>query len=84
MVRTGSLLIAVPQFREAIKLKSDLKEAHTMLGILYERHGLLYEASEEYELGVKEALDRIKSNCEDIKRKGSLHAVEPSFKFFEI
>lgn len=81
MVRAGSLLTAVPQFREAIKLKTDLKEAHTMLGILYERHGLLYEASEEYELGVKEALDRIKSTGEDIKRKGDVRAAEPSYRF---
>ena len=83
MVRAGSLLTAVPQFREAIKLKSDLKEAHTMLGILYERHGLLYEASEEYELGVKEALDRIKSG-EELKRKVDLRASEPSFRFFQL
>jgi tetratricopeptide (TPR) repeat protein len=83
MVRAGSLLAAVPQFREAIKLKPGLKEAHTMLGILYERHGLLYEASEEYELGVKEALDRIKS-VNEIKRKGDTRAAEPSFQFFKL
>jgi tetratricopeptide (TPR) repeat protein len=82
MVRIGSLLTAVPQFREAIKLKADFKEAHTMLGILYERHGLLYEASEEYDQGVKEALDRIKSG-ED-KRKIDLRATDPSFKFYQL
>jgi Tfp pilus assembly protein PilF len=83
MVRAGSLIAAVPQFREAIKLNPDQKEAHTMLGILYERHGLLYEASEEYELGVKEALDRIKS-VNEIKRKGDTRAAEPSFQFFKL
>jgi tetratricopeptide (TPR) repeat protein len=83
LVRAGSLLTAVPQFREAIKFNPDLKEAHTMLGILYERHGLLYEASEEYELGVKEALDRIKSG-EEIKRKVDMRESEPSFNFFQL
>jgi tetratricopeptide (TPR) repeat protein len=83
MVRTGSLLTAVPQFREAIKLNPDLKEAHTMLGILYERHGLLYEASEEYEQGVQEALDRIKS-VEELKQKVDNRMTDPTFQFFQL
>jgi tetratricopeptide (TPR) repeat protein len=83
LVRTGSLLTAVPRFREAIKLNPDLKEAHTMLGILYERHGLLYEASEEYEQGVQEALDRIKS-VEELKRKVDNRMTDPTFQFFQL
>jgi tetratricopeptide (TPR) repeat protein len=83
MVRAGSLLIAVPQFRKAIKLNPDLKEAHTLLGILYERHGLLYEASEEYKQGVKEALDRIKSG-EELKRKIDNRMTNPTFQFFRL
>ena len=54
-----------------------------MLGILYERHGLLYEASEEYELGVKEALDRIKSG-DELKRKIDGRASEPSFHYYQL
>jgi tetratricopeptide (TPR) repeat protein len=83
MVRAGSLLTAVPHFREAIKLNPDLKEAHTMLGILYERHGLLYEASEEYEQGVKETLDRIKSG-EELKRNVDPRTSEPQYQFFTV
>ena len=83
LVRTGDLLAAVPLFREAIRLKPDFKEAHTMLGILYERHGLLYEASEEYEKGVKEARDRIKSG-DELKRKIDGRAAEPSYHYHQL
>ncbi|MGA9138749.1 MAG: tetratricopeptide repeat protein [Methanocella sp.] len=83
LVRTGNLLAAVPGFRQAIELKPDFEEAHTMLGILYERHGLLYEASEEYEKGVKEARDKIKADNSP-KRKTDGNIAEPTFHFYRI
>lgn len=83
LVRTGNLLAAVPLFREAIRLKPDFKEAHTMLGILYERYGLLFEASEEYEKGMKEALDSIRSG-DELKRKIDGQAADPSYHYYQI
>jgi tetratricopeptide (TPR) repeat protein len=83
LVRMGSLIEAVPRFREAIKLNPEFKEAHTMLGILYERYGLLYEAYEEYERGLKEARDRIRSLEE---RQSTVDPREKSInqKFFQL
>jgi Flp pilus assembly protein TadD len=59
IIRAGNLLAAVPHFKEAVRLRANFPEAHTMLGILYERHGLLYESIEEYKQGVKKAQEQV-------------------------
>lgn len=79
LVRAGDLLAAVPRFREAARLQPDFKEAHTMLGILYERHGLLYEASEEYEKGLKAPPEPAGPG-----RKADGRAAEPSYRFYKL
>lgn len=83
VVRTGNLLAAVPRFRSAIRINPDFPEAHTMLGILYERHDMLYEAYEEYAKGVPEARARIETG-ENVKDTVDRRASEPSFKFFHL
>jgi hypothetical protein len=54
-----------------------------MLGILYERHGLLYESSEEYRQGVKEAQEQVRKE-EAMKGKADMSMVNPSFKFYQL
>jgi tetratricopeptide (TPR) repeat protein len=83
IVRMGNLLAAVSHFREAVRIRPDFPEAHTMLGILYERHGLLYESSEEYLKGVKEAQEQVRT--EELARgKIDMSMADPSFKFYRL
>jgi tetratricopeptide (TPR) repeat protein len=82
-VRMGRLLAAIPHFRQAIKIRSDFPEAHTMLGILYERHGLLYESVEEYRLGVKEAQEQVRTD-DQMNGKVDLRAADPAFRFYKL
>jgi tetratricopeptide (TPR) repeat protein len=83
IVRMGDLLVAVPHFREAARTRPDFQEAHTMLGILYERHGLLYESYEEYLKGVNEAQEQVRTE-ERMKGKVDMSMADPSFKFYQL
>lgn len=83
IVRTGKLSSAVPHFKEAVRLNADFAEAHTMLGILYERFELLYEAYEEYARGVREA--RALASAED-GQSGRIdyRATGPSYRYYRL
>jgi tetratricopeptide (TPR) repeat protein len=83
IVRMGNLLAAVPHFQEAVRIRPDFPEAHTMLGILYERHGLLYESMEEYLKGVEEAQEQVRT---DDQKNGmvDLREADPAFRFYKL
>ncbi|HUL62831.1 MAG TPA: tetratricopeptide repeat protein, partial [Methanocella sp.] len=82
-VRAGNLAAAVPPFREAVRLDPGFREAHTMLGILYERQGLPRESAQEYEKGVKEAWDRVRSGGQS-RRRADDQGADPSYHFYQI
>jgi tetratricopeptide (TPR) repeat protein len=89
----GQLDEAIPEYREAIRLKEDHAEAHFNLGLALGMQGRLNEAIDEYRRGIRlkpddaqlrNTLARLLATCPEVKLRDPNEAVTHARKAVEL